>query len=385
MNDKSRLQFIDNIRVLLAILVILHHLAITYGAPGGWYYRENNQGQLDLFATTIFTILVALDQAFFLGLFFFLSGYFTPESYERKGAYFFIRDRLLRLGIPILLYLFVISPLLLYILNTVTAGRDFSITEYFQLYFNNQIGFDIGPLWFLEVLLFFTILYVFWQILFRRLERILPNRMKYPGNLVAILFALAIGVITFFVRIWLPVGSTFQPLNLQQFPFFPQYISMFIVGVLFQKYGWLIHLASDVRMGKVWMIWTLIFISFLPILFVLSGGLTGDISSALGGLHWQAVAYGIFEQFICVGMTISLLVLFKHKSDHQSILIKIMSANVFAVFVLHALILVCLTLLLRGIILHPVLKFILVAPLAVFLCFFISDLVRRLPLLNRVL
>jgi hypothetical protein len=38
--EKERLFFIDNLRILLIVLVIPVHLAITYGAPvGDWYYK----------------------------------------------------------------------------------------------------------------------------------------------------------------------------------------------------------------------------------------------------------------------------------------------------------------------------------------------------------
>jgi len=33
----SRTDFLDRIRVVLTALVILHHAAIMFGAPGGWY------------------------------------------------------------------------------------------------------------------------------------------------------------------------------------------------------------------------------------------------------------------------------------------------------------------------------------------------------------
>ena len=35
MPENKRLFYIDNIRTLLTGIVILHHLAITYGVPGG--------------------------------------------------------------------------------------------------------------------------------------------------------------------------------------------------------------------------------------------------------------------------------------------------------------------------------------------------------------
>lgn len=39
----SRLLFIDNIRVFLTVLVILHHLVIIYAGTGGWFWKEGRQ------------------------------------------------------------------------------------------------------------------------------------------------------------------------------------------------------------------------------------------------------------------------------------------------------------------------------------------------------
>ncbi len=36
---KTRLFFVDNLRLLLTIVVILHHLAIIYGASGDFPYE----------------------------------------------------------------------------------------------------------------------------------------------------------------------------------------------------------------------------------------------------------------------------------------------------------------------------------------------------------
>jgi len=53
---KVRLYFIDNLRILLITLVVLHHLAITYGHTGGWYYYE---GQPDDLTTLVFLLFNA--------------------------------------------------------------------------------------------------------------------------------------------------------------------------------------------------------------------------------------------------------------------------------------------------------------------------------------
>lgn len=46
-----------------------------------------------------------------MGAFFLLAGYFIPGSYDRKGTGPFIKDRLIRLGIPMLVFYFVLNPL----------------------------------------------------------------------------------------------------------------------------------------------------------------------------------------------------------------------------------------------------------------------------------
>jgi len=107
-HERPRLFYIDNLRILLIVLVVLHHLAITYGAPGDWPYRE---GQPDMVASVVFALFGAINQAFIMGFFFMISGFFTPGSYDRKGGGPFLKDRLLRLGIPVLFYIVIIDPL----------------------------------------------------------------------------------------------------------------------------------------------------------------------------------------------------------------------------------------------------------------------------------
>ena len=77
MNRATRLFYIDNLRIFLIILVVLHHLAITYGAPGGWYYNESKAGFPEILPMAMF---VATNQSFFMGMFFMLSAFFIITS-----------------------------------------------------------------------------------------------------------------------------------------------------------------------------------------------------------------------------------------------------------------------------------------------------------------
>jgi len=122
---KDRLLYIDNIRIALITLVVVGHMAITYGAPvGDWYIAEAGE------AGTVFSILIALflgiGASFLLGLFYMISGYFTPRPFDRKGAGPFLLDRLKRLGIPLALYALVINPLVTYMV-AVHGGYEGSL------------------------------------------------------------------------------------------------------------------------------------------------------------------------------------------------------------------------------------------------------------------
>lgn len=87
--------------MFLTILVILHHLMITYAGTGGWYYKEDRQ---DAAVDALGGWFCSVDQAYFMGLLLLISAYFVPGSYDRKGSARFLKDRLIRLGIPLVVF-----------------------------------------------------------------------------------------------------------------------------------------------------------------------------------------------------------------------------------------------------------------------------------------
>ncbi len=110
----SRIYFLDNLKVLLAVLVVLHHAAQPYGPGGGWWIASEPYNILDFVVLGIF---MAVNASFFMGLFFMISAYFVPSSLERKGAAKFMKDRLVKLGVPILIFMIVVFPVMGYLLD----------------------------------------------------------------------------------------------------------------------------------------------------------------------------------------------------------------------------------------------------------------------------
>jgi len=362
------------------------HLSITYGGVGGWYYRESEP---DTISFVVLTWHNGTVQAFSMGLFFLISGYFTPGSYDRKGPRRFLKDRLLRLGIPILCYDFVIGPLMAYPLMQAGALEQGSTLQFVGSYpeflsiYYSRFHIGTGPLWFVEALLIFAGFYVLWRLFAKTLACPVQDGGKVPSNLAIALFALALSAVTFIVRIWLPIGWSFEPLNFQ-FPFFPQYICMFIVGIIAYRRNWLVWIPD--AMGKLWIcIALLLILIFFPVLFVLGGALEGHVASFTGGLHWQCFGYAVWEQLTGVAMIIALMFLFRKWFNRQGGVAKAMSASVYTAYIIHAPVVVLVALAMRNISLYPLLKFALAVLIAVPMCFALGNFIRQLPLAKRIL
>ena len=103
-----------------------------------------------------------------------------------------------------------------------------------------------------------------------------------------------------------------------------------------------------------------------------------------GGMNWTAFFYALWESFFCVTFIIALVGLYKYRVNIGGKFQQFLSDNAFGVFVFHAPVLIAISMVLKGLVLHPVLKFFLVAAIAVPASFFAAWLVRRVRLLRRI-
>jgi len=359
--------------------VVLHHLAIQYGAPGITYYVE--QGPMSDISIILMTPFLAINQSFFMGFFFMVSSYFTPGSFDRHGAGSYVRDRLKRLGIPLLFYVIVISPLLSYVL-ALSRGFDGSIIEFIPGFIERLPGIDVGPLWFVAALLFFSLLYVLWRIIFRSTPTLQQTGNRAPSNRSIIIFAFALGLVTFVVRIWFPVGWEFMLLH-WQLSHFAQYIAMFVIGLIAYQSGWFAGLTD--AQGKVWRWVVLALIAVFPVIFVLGGALEGNLDPIMGGIHWQSFVYSLWEQFMCMAMVVTLVTWFRKRFNNQNTLGRALSSGAYSTYVFHMPIIVLLALALRSIQMDMALKFVWIAPIAVALSYLVGYLIKKLPIARNIL
>ena len=370
-----RLFFIDNIRLVLTVLVVLHHVALTYGGSSGWYYYESSGDPL---TSTVLTIFLAMNRTFFLGIFFMVSGYFTPGSFDRKGADRFLGDRLVRLGIPLVFFSYFIRPTIVYTMDPGPLREEYSFWANI-LEFRNVAP---GPLWFVEVLLIFSGAYALWR-LAGRLFGFGSGRKAgegFPGTASIVGFVLVISVITFLIRIYYPPSRQFFHLRIGNYA---QYVGFYIVGILACGRDWVTAVTGEV--GRRWTL-----IGVLSILLYGSltyyGLKTGTPASFTGGLHWSSLLGAVVENFLCMGMMIGLVYLFKKDWNYQGKLTAAMAGDAYAVYVLHAPIIVYFTCLIKPVLTgYPLTKFGFAAIVGTSLCFVICHWIRKVPLVKRVL
>src|SRR5215210_4146180 len=108
-----RFIYLDNLKVLMVVGVIVVHAAIVYGV-GGSFYLEDYDSMTDL-SVAVLTTVAGVGFLFGLGAFFLIAGRLSGPSLDRKGPRRFVLDRLVRLGVPVLFYVMVIAPVMEYV------------------------------------------------------------------------------------------------------------------------------------------------------------------------------------------------------------------------------------------------------------------------------
>lgn len=373
LQEPNQLIYISNIKILLTILVILHHTFIAYSNSDGWYYTE---------PTTIFGVLIpvkmfiSVNQSFFMGFFFMLAAYFTDSSFTKKGTFKFITDRLIRLGIPLVFYSLVISPFTSYLVYYFAQEHHITFLQYLSGY---DTWIDVGVMWFVLALLVFTFIYVIAKTVFKIS---FENTLPVPTSRTILLFALVLGLVSFAVRIIFPVGWVLKPFGFQ-LGHFPQYIAFFIIGLLASKNNWFQQLSEKTRKRLTLSSW-LCLVFFLAF-FVIRLTVKMPVEWYSGGFHWQQLLYAIWEQWIGLSILTVLLIKGRTKWNQSTPLLAKLSRYSFATYIFHPVVIVAFTLAARNWAVDPAVKLLVVSPLIVVGSFVFGGLLVAIPGVRKVI
>ena len=367
--------YIDRLRTIMTAQVVVFHAAITYGSIGGWFYHEvDPSGSASSFLLTAFCVT---SQAYFMGLFFLLAGYFTPGSLDRKGPGKFIADRALRLGLPLLAFGLVLGPLTLSMVGA-AEGRGFLPTWSALL---RDRDFVNGPLWFTQALLIFSLAYCGWRALTRSAIGPRATPRPTPGHLWWLASAVGVGAVALAIRQIVPAGVNVLGLQLG---YFSSYIFLFALGIAARRHDWMRHLTW--RQARLWIIILILVWPTLPGALVVMTKLNraGETNFS-GGLSWAAILYAFWEPFVAWGLIAAWIMVARTWMNRPSSWWEWLNRRAYAVYIIHPVVLVGISLLLRHWMTPPLLKWSVAGLLACIVCWLTADPLVRLPGVRRII
>jgi len=189
--------------VLVIAVVVAWHTATAYLGGSPWYYMDRTTSKV--WTTAFFPAYVI--SLFALGPLFLVAVWFSARSLAHKGAPAFARTRLLRLGIPLIVFIFLIDRLASY-LGDLGYGHHASLADY--LSGRNGGPYAVGSLWFVAALLAFSLAYA----LLRRVHAPSAGRRR-SGLKVMVVTAILIAVTAFAVWQRWPPGDANTFLKMQ--------------------------------------------------------------------------------------------------------------------------------------------------------------------------
>lgn len=149
----KRLNYIDNLRSITVFLLVLYHIALAYNSWGEANYIFFER------VNPIASIVVFISP-WFMPLMFLLAGVSASFSMKKRGVTAFIKERLKRLGIPLIVGIIFINPILSYVADKSHNGYEGNYFEHYFVYFTRFTdltgydgGFTLGHFWFIAVLI----------------------------------------------------------------------------------------------------------------------------------------------------------------------------------------------------------------------------------------
>lgn len=350
----NRMAFFDNLKILMMIMVIAHHAGQAYGPIGAWWPVQ------ELTRARILQPFFLVNRSFGMSLFFMIAGYFTARSCERSGPVSLAKNRLRRLGVPLLGFTILMILLQVFVFGLFQTGE-----------LGRAWPVDVIHFWFVQHLLLYSLGYAWWQTLRRGGVHKVSSRTSPPRYGIILVFAVGLALAIAIVRIWFDIDEwvyLFGYIRIAPADV-PRDLGLFLIGALAYRKDWVSRFSS--RAGRVWLV-----IGFaLAGLWYVYELLLANIL-VLSDIVWDLL-FPLWESLLCCGMCIGLTVLFRDKVNVQGSFTREMAQSVYAAYMIHIFVVLFFQYMALGLDTSPLLKFFLVTLAAVPASFLIASLVRR--------
>jgi len=355
--EPNRILFLDNLRYLMVLLVLVLHAAIPYSNFVPWWCVKVPNAQ-----AVFFDVVILILDVFLMPVLFFIAGYFAILSFQKKGLRVFLRRKFKRLGLPLLIAIPIVSPTFSYIHHVTRNG--FSAHLNFGIYWVNYMKtiadlplgimtsidqFSQSHLWFMSLLLIFFVVFASFartKIKNEGPERIESPKKASPGSIIIVLAVVGFLSAVFATTGTLLFASALNPepwltiLNLLQFQPDSEgsYILFFGVGVFAYTKKWF---AGTEIPGHL-VLWVLS-------CAVLSVGLLLTLNQVIRNFSIEIfLVYLVIKSFLCVSFLAAFSKWAALHWNRPSKLNASLAVNSYHIYITHFLIVILFQLLMAG-------------------------------------
>jgi surface polysaccharide O-acyltransferase-like enzyme len=375
---KARNAALDRARTFLTLVVLFHHSVIPYT-----YF-----GHTDPKFSIGFDAVVLATDSFFMAMFFFLSGLFVWPGLVRKGPLSYLRDRLLRLGLPFVICALTVIPIAYYAI-TLRQTPDVSFADFWWK--TVTVGpWPSGPIWFLWVLFAFDLVasLLCWlrPHLLDPINRLSLRASERPAEFFAVMLAVT-AVLYIPGRVYFGAGSWFEfgPFSVQHGRVLLYATYFFFgagIGAAALDRG---LLSADGRLAKSgwgWLITALVPYCLMWVLVYIKREILGN---PVRLPDWYEASYGLFFAAFSVTIMFAILAYFlRFKRSGWSILDP-MQGEAYGMFLVHYPIVLWIQYWLYDVDVPAVVKVMVVFVLTVALSWAVTAALRKIPGATRVL
>ncbi len=372
----SRSLYLDQIKALIVALVIALHAPMAFGGMGWIGVRIPIEESVGPFFNGFFGWYGYAINSFIMQMMFLISGYFVPRSVHKKGVARYLKDRLLRLGVPFLVGMLLINN------SSLLLSRLSPASPYSELQWNNQPFNSVMVLWFLVVLFAFDLLYCTWVVI-RGNRFSVDTSVAMPGLRSWLMSAVVLGILevamTMQTNLWIALVRS--PLNAlgSQGMHTSTYGFLFFLGCKASFHRWFERLDTHLVMK-----WFRLSVFLLLSLLGLSMTLSFNTHLVDEPVKIVLLVYFLYP-FIAWGILSYLIVWFQRNEHRYGQWLAAAGVNSYGAYVIHSFVLVAVLMAIGFIGLNPWLIAIIATALTAIISFAVTGQLRKIPVVARVL
>jgi surface polysaccharide O-acyltransferase-like enzyme len=330
----GRIVAFDRARTFITLLVVIHHSVVNFT-----YF-----GNGDRMRWLGFDLVVLFNDSFFMACMFLISGLFVHGSLTRNGAGGFLRRRAWRLGVPLLVSIFILIPIAYYasfLRYHLPGTTDFNFFHYWGHMITTG-PWPSGQSWFLWVLLVFDVV----------AAAIWATAPKILSTFGQSIFALRSRPMTAFAAFMIVSVASYLPLHLAfgdgawfepgHYPFPIQtsrillYPAYFLTGVGIGVIGLRVGiLAERGDVAKRWPVWLAFAALFFGLILLLVYAHHNWIENFKNPALWWRTAYGIAFAMFSAAMAFTVAATSLRLSRSSLWLLDAMKPSAYGIFLFH--------------------------------------------------